>query len=332
MKRLILLSLIVTAAAHTAVAQIPEQPLEYEKVSDDPDNAVSKLYLGVEPLFFDINGTNGIAMGWGFYSHYHIKQKLMFSARFQTPYFRGFVDGAYMQANRIGDKPPEGEEKELFNDYRPGQLFYMDLNASTMLMRFQREDRPVKIWLSTGGTDINNYIDGTTATKRYQLMLRAGLLMRNSTVLLKTMPDDASFTGGPGDAFTKMKSVSLYAGLSFNKMWDLVANITELNIGRKIARMHKAYYFDAMFAPVMSFKDLEHGSSTLDLTSGSVDDGYLGTSRLGARIGVANMPEYKNNLTGWEIGIFPSWTSRNSNFTGGYFKWWWILDVYSSED
>jgi hypothetical protein len=43
------------------------------------------------------------------------------------------------------------------------------------------------------------------------------------------------------------------------------------------------------------------------------------------------MPEYKNDLTGWEMGIFPSWVSKDNSLSGAYFKWWWILDLYSSE-
>jgi hypothetical protein len=31
------------------------------------------------------------------------------------------------------------------------------------------------------------------------------------------------------------------------------------------------------------------------------------------------------------MGIFPSRASKDNGSGGAYFKWWWILDLYSSE-
>lgn len=299
------------------------QDLEYETVSDDPGKAVSSLYIGLEPMFFDMNGTNLLAMGFGGYAHYHIKQDLMFQARFQTPYWKGILDMA--NAQTMSDR----KEGNLFNDYNPKQLIYFDLNASYKLLRNDRPHRPVTIPLGNGG-EINNYIDGAFATKRYQVMARAGILMRNSTVILDKKPAAADWSGGK--AYTNLTSTSIYAGVSLNKMWELVANITELEIGRKIARMHKSYYADVMFAPVLDLKDLQKNGKVVPIEGDDLAAGYLKKNRLGIRIGVANMPEYKNNLTGWELGIFPSFVSEKNAFSGAYFKWWWIIDLYSSEN
>lgn len=297
------------------------QDLEYETVSDDPGKAMSQLYIGIEPVFFDMNGINKFAMGFGLYGHYHVKQNLMFQARMQTPYWRGILDMANLAT--MSDR----KANTLFNDYNPKQLMYIDLNASLKLLRKDRPHRPVVIPLGNGG-EINNYIDGAYATKRYQLMARAGVLMRNSTVTLKNVPAEANW-GGSSNFYTNMTSTSIYAGVSINKMWELVANITELDIGKEIARMHKSYYVDLMFAPILDVKDLSKGGKTVPIVGDDTDNGYVKKNRLGARIGVANMPEYKNNLTGWELGIFPSVVGNGNS--GFFFKWWWILDVYSSD-
>lgn len=202
----------------------------------------------------------------------------------------------------------------------------IDLNASYKLLRKDRPNRPVIIPLGNGG-EISNYIDGAFATKRYQLMARGGVLIRNTTVKPEKVPSAVDWSGGT--PYTIMTSTSVYAGASINKMWELVADITELDIGRKIARMHKAYYLDLMFAPVLNVRDYEKNSKAVPATKDETTDGYFTKNRFGARIGVANMPEYKNNLTGWELGIFPSVVGNGNN--GYYFKWWWIFNLYSSE-
>lgn len=301
------------------------QDLEYIEVSNDPGKAVSQLYVGLEPIFVDINGINGIAMGFGGYAHYHIKQDLMFQARFQTPYWKGIIDGARLG---IGNKAPEGG---YFNDYDPAKLSYLDVNASFKLMRIDRPNRPVKIWLSTGGTDLNNYIDGAFATKRYQVMARGGLFMRNTTVPLNDLPEAAAGWNNSGDAYTNLNSMSIYAGASINKMWELVANITELDIGKKIARMHKSYYIDLMYAPVMNVRDLEKGGQTVVIKGEDLDANQLDVNRLGVRLGIANMPEYKNMLSGWEIGTFPSVISKDNKWSGAFWRWWLIVSLYSSD-
>ncbi len=163
------------------------QDLEYETVSDDPGKAMSQLYVGIEPIFFDVNGINKFAMGWGLYAHYHVKQNLMFQARMQTPYWRGILDAANLST--MSDR----KAGTLYNDYNPKQLMYIDLNASYKLLRKDRPHRPVIIPLGNGG-EINNYIDGAFATKRYQLMARAGILMRNSTVAMSKVPADADWS------------------------------------------------------------------------------------------------------------------------------------------
>lgn len=318
MKKIFTLFMFISTVSFLSHAQ----DLEYITVSDDPGKAVSSVYVGLEPIFFDVNGTNLFAMGWGLYGHYHIKQDLMFQARMQTPYWRGILDVAN------GSTMSDRKSGSLFNDYNPKQLMYIDLNASLKLLRNDRPNRPVTIPLGNGG-EINNYIDGAFATKRYQVMARGGILMRNSTVMLESAPAEANWGG---KKYTNMSSTSVYVGASINKMWELVADITELEIGRKIARMHKSYYADIMFAPVLNLRDLEKGGVKVPIEGDNLDGGYLKKNRLGIRIGVANMPEYKNDLTGWEMGIFPSWVSKDNSLSGAYFKWWWILDLYSSEN
>jgi hypothetical protein len=108
------------------------------------------------------------------------------------------------------------KEGTLHNNYRPKQLIYIDLNASFELLRKDRPHKPVIIPLGNG-VKINNYIDGTYAAKRYQLMVRGGVLMRNSTVTLKSVPAAADW-GGSNKYYTNMISTSIYAGLSINKM------------------------------------------------------------------------------------------------------------------
>jgi hypothetical protein len=179
-------------------------------VSDDTDKAMSQLYIDVEPIFVDMNGINKFAMGWGLYGHYHVKQNLMFQARMQTPYYTGILD----MAN--GASMKDRKEGTLHNNYRPKQLIYIDLNASFELLRKDRPHKPVIIPLGNG-VKINNYIDGTYAAKRYQLMVRGGVLMRNSTVTLKSVPAAADW-GGSNKYYTNMISTSIYAGLSINKM------------------------------------------------------------------------------------------------------------------
>lgn len=308
---------------------VHSQDLEYEEVSNDPSKAVTPFYLGFEPIFLDLNGTNGFAVGLGAYMHFHFKQNLMFQARVQTPYYKGVADGAWLAASGNNLSIPENG---YFNDYEPAKLMYVDANLSLKLLRIERENRPVKIWLNTGGTDMNNYIDGAFATKRYQLMGRAGALMRNTVVSMDGIPGgNVSWPEYTGKPYTNMNSVCIYAGASINKMWELVANITELDIGKKTARKHKSYYVDLMYAPVLDFSAMEKNGNTQLVEGENLDDGFLTKNRLGVRLGVANMPEYKNKISGWEIGIYPSWVAKSNEFSGAYWKWWWIIDLYSWE-
>jgi hypothetical protein len=121
------------------------------------------------------------------------------------------------------------------------------------------------------GGDLYNYIDGARVVKSYQLMARGGLLIRNSTVDLKqvALPKELNAS----NPYTNMKSTSIYAGVSINKMWELVANITELDIGEKIARVHKSVNLAWIYDPMMSLRDLEKGGKVFP-----VSDDMLGKS------------------------------------------------------
>lgn len=312
---------------------IHDEEIQYDLISDDPSQAISRWYVGLEPIFFDINGTNGFAMGFGGYTHFQLKQNLMFQARFQTPYWKFILDGTNYTASQ--NRKESDETQQYFNDFKPAKLFYFDFTVSAKLLRWDRPNRPMKIYLGTGGTDLNNYIDGVSGTKRYQLMLRAGLLTRQSTIKLDgTIPGTESWARTTNNPYTNMYTAVIYAGASFNKIWEMKANITELDIGKKIARMHRAVYVDLMFAPVLNIKSISDGTKEVDIVAkndGDLSNGYIGKNRFGFRIGRAQMPEYKNNLSGFEIGIYPSFTSKDRNLTGGYWKWWWIIDLYSSE-
>ncbi len=133
-----------------------------------------------------------------------------------------------------------------------------------------RPNRPVDIYMGIGG-DLYNYIDGARVVKSYQLMARGGLLIRNSTVDLKqvALPKELNAS----NPYTNMKSTSIYAGVSINKMWELVANITELDIGEKIARVHKSVNLAWIYDPMMSLRDLEKGGKVFP-----VSDDMLGKS------------------------------------------------------
>lgn len=329
--RKIALALSLIVSGWCGMAQKYSPDLEYDEIRNDPGKAITPLYIGVEPFFTEFNGTSGMVMGWGLYGHYNHKQEqnLMIESRFQTSYYRGFVDGAI-----ISIEPNSG--KIHFNDYKPAAHFLWDINASYKLLRWNRMNKPIKIWLSTGGTDINNYIDGARGTKRLQLDARLGFFYKRNALKLTNLPSGAQSFGNGGDAFTNLNSMNLYAGINVSRVWELVVDITELNIGRKVARKHKNIYLDGIFAPALKARQLEANGSTFDLTSQAAFDangnytGYLDKASLGFRFGVANKPEFENFLSGWEIGAYPSLKAENT--ARFFFKIWWVIDAHSSKD
>lgn len=307
--------------------ELKAQSLSYRVTKDDPYD-VKNFTLAIDPLFFDVNGENGYAFGWGMRANWFMGKVLDFNFDFRN----GFGTRGYDMRN---------------NNTR--NYFAME-GSIGLTLSHKTKSRNLPIILSSSSYTSGGYTYTTTysikggvpATVRSVIAFRAGAYQMTNTIDLdKTLNDslvvfrdksaDKSFSYR--DSVTALSlnnyggfaSTAIFAGFNFKTIKQLVVDVDGWGVRQNSA--YSDFFVDAIFSPVIALKNYEN---TRNGVTTKYDLKYEGGKRaIGWRIGyVVRKPKEQGFSFKWELGQRPGFKADNPKNSGVNIKNFYTMLTY----
>ncbi|MDX5321772.1 MAG: hypothetical protein LPK45_11580 [Bacteroidota bacterium] len=273
------------------------QQVNYRITSDDPKN-VKAFSLSLEPFYCDLSGVD-IHIG------YSLRADLLILKRMEV---RGDFRRAYVDINGGETKTqyfyPKNETK---------MASYFEAGASLFLSdRTQKVNTKLVLSSRTSGNYTYTKYIMIPATKRKMFGLRGGLY--NNRVAfevdgngqyfeLKDGNGDTLAGGAPDNAVSMYNTTSLYAGLHWKSIIDVVA---QTDYGRKKVGGVSDFYIDVLLGSIVQFSDLMSTGGTIYSMNPDNDK----VKRIGWRAGWIYRHPNKVGLTfKFEFGARPGFKS-----------------------
>lgn len=289
---IILVSLIrITASA---------QSISYKYLHDDPFD-MKNFSFAIDPLWFDVNGHNGYAFGWGIRAEHMMGKTLLANFDMRT----GFGTNLYKKSN--------DNSRNYFNvEGGLGLIFFN---------KVRRRNVPIILSQSTSGNTRTTVSikGGVPANCRLIVALRGGLGQYRNTLDYNKMTDTLLTVGGSnyktakaGDAFrdtTGTNAISLpqvggigissfYGGIQFRSIRNLIIDVD--GYGTRGNAIYSDFFIDVLYAPVIALKDFKNPDGT------KYDVDYAQKTHLGWRFGwFARKPKDQGFSFKFEVGSRP---------------------------
>jgi hypothetical protein len=317
-----------------------EKPaVTYEELYDEP-YSINKLFIGFQPLYGELFGTN-VNAGFGAEAHFYLKDKMDFAASFRKTYGSHFFDfnrQASLDNSDVLDKP------QIFTYYELGGTYHIkdfDESGKTKMVLFKKSlkgnrwaanvplhaEVPCKVrkiygarlggifWNST--TDLNRALKGQG--------LDNSVLVNGLGLGLPLAFPDAK-TGQPKsfDVFANIHSTNIYIGGSASWIRNVAVSFDKYEEGLDDGLL--TLYIDIIFAPSLVLDPVTYYADptilpTADLNSLKLDPTFdqarlarteystaaIKTSSFGFRAGIDG--RFNRQLSwsyGGEIGLRPS--------------------------
>lgn len=267
------------------------QNISYSIRSDDPHD-MKKMVLHLDPFYADCWGTN-MTIGFGIRADYVFTDKLHFALGFRKAYLDMNSGGNSFNSSMV--KPGSGLNK----------LLYFEPSASFSLLDWTSK-KNLKIVLSSTSRTSGSYTITNTkyihvpGTVRQALAARGGITYINAAISFSEGDAEKDFKAtnqkdksdffnfgsygvkkGGSDTYggySMMKTATLFAGVSYKYITNLIVDVDRW--GKRSNASFYDIYFDLMFAPVVSFKDVV----SVDKTEWSISNNNK--SRTGWRAGM----------------------------------------------
>ena len=297
--------ILILAFLTAFMVNLKAQSVSYTYVKNNPYD-IKNFTFAIDPLFIDVNGHNGYAFGWGMRAEYMMGKILLVNFDNRI----GFGTKDYRKSNE--------NTRNYFNmEGGLGLIFYNKART-----------RNVPIILSqttSGNTKTTVSIHGGVPAKcRLIVALRGGFQQYTNTLNYKNLndslltfnglpykkaQDDKSYVftdtvnkvGGKSaiiDQLGGIASTSIYAGLQFRTIRDLVIDVS--GYGYRSNVRYSDFYIDVLFAPIVKIKDFKNS----DGTNYTVKYGEM--SHLGWRLGwFWRKPKDQGFSAKFEIGSRP---------------------------
>lgn len=242
------------------------QNINYSIRSDDPYD-LKRAVIHLDPFYVDAWGTN-MNIGWGIRADYIFNKQLNFALTFRRAYLDKNA-GEHMDGNLM--YATSGLSKYIF----------VEPVVNYTLADYTKRAY-LRIVLSSSSYTVGNYRYTNTkfinvpGTARHVFSARGGIMFINAAIdfsegdaepdfeAVNTQDKSDKFTfgsnsnnkGGSGtyNGYTMMKLTSLFAGISYKYITNLVVDVDGWG-GRRNAGLNDIY-FDLMFAPVISYKNV----------------------------------------------------------------------------
>lgn len=271
---LYILALVVLTSAFAKA-----QSITYNYVRNDPYN-IKNLTFSIDPFFVDVNGHNSYSFGWGFRAEHMIGKRLLANYDFRT----GFGTNLYRKSNK--------NTRNYFS--QEGGLGLIFVNKMKI-----KNLRIVLSESTSGNVKTTTTIRGGVPAKcRLIVALRGGFINYNNTLDYKNVND--SLLTFNGHSYKDLKKVqdqdtlinpfhgsvpqiggismlSVYGGLQFRKIWDLVVDVS--GYGQRANIRYSDFFIDVMFAPLVHLRDFRNPNGL------RYDVKYGEISHIGYRLG-----------------------------------------------
>ncbi len=321
------LQVLIIAACCLAGINSKAQSVSFKTIENDPRD-IKNLTIHLDPFYADAWLTN-ITLGFGARAEYHLGRLASFSFDFRTPY-----PGTDTQA-RVhvdGDLPypsTEGEKRGL------ARFIYTEAGGQFHIFDWTKA-KDLKVVLSShqgSKTTTTTYIM-VPGTKRKVFAARGGFSTIRSAFAIDDIKskvkayqgtDTIHFgsyvdTKGGSSVYNGYSNINMlvfHAGLSIKSITNLLVSTD--SYGMKGNRQYTDFYFDLLFAPVISVTDVMTNNKTI----WTMDPGPL--KHTGWRVGYS----FKNSVKSFmsyktELGFRPG-------FEGGNFflnlTWGWTIPL-----
>jgi hypothetical protein len=309
--------------------ELKAQSVSYQVTKDDPYD-VKNFTLAIDPLFFDVNGENGYAFGWGARANWLMGKTL---------------DLNFDIRNGFGTHGYDIDNKNTRN--------YFAMEGSLALtLSHKTHQRNLPIILSSSSYTSGGYTYTTTysikggvpGTVRSIIAFRAGAYqITNSINLSKTLNDSLLMLRDKGadvkfsykDSLQAMSlnqyggfaSTAVFAGFNFKTIKQLIVDVDGWGTRQNAA--YSDFFVDCIFSPVIALKNYEHTNKTTGQTT-KYDLKYEGGKRaIGWRIGYqVRKPKDQGFSFKWELGQRPGFKADNPGNKSVNLKNWYTMLTY----
>jgi len=303
--------ILALVALNTALTKA--QSITYNYVRNDPYN-IKNLSFSVDPFFIDVNGHNGYSFGWGARAEAMMGKRLLLNYDIRT----GFGTNLYRKSNK-NTRNYFAQEAGL------GLIFVNKMKIKNLrIVLSESTSGNVKTTTTIGG--------GVPAKCRLIVALRAGFMTYNNTLDYKNVSDSLlTFNGQTykdlkniraNDSITSdpfkgsvpqiggISMVSIYGGLQFRKIWDLVVDVS--GYGQRSNVRYSDFFIDVMFAPLVHLRDFRNPNGL------RYDVKYGEVSHIGYRLGwVFRKPKDQGFSWKFEFGSRPGFKAPAGKYING---------------
>lgn len=313
--------------------ELKAQSVTYRVTKNDPYD-IKNFTLAIDPLFFDVNGENGFAFGWGARANWFMGKAVDFNFDIRS----GFGTRGYD-----------------IDDNNTRNYFAMEGSIGLTLSN-KVKSRNVPIILSSSSYTSGGYTYTTTysisggvpADTRKVIAFRAGayqmtnsydlnknlhdslLMFRNkdtdSEFSMKENKDTIVFPVDNGNTWGGVASTAVFAGFNFKTIRQLVVDVDGWGV-RQNSR-YSDFFIDGIFAPVIALKNYR-GTNNHGVES-KYDLKYEGGKRaFGWRMGWSyRKPKDQGFSFKWEFGQRPGFKSVNEKNSSINFRNWYTMITY----
>ena len=330
----LLLLLLAIPTLTWAQAQKDKPNVTFEELYDEP-YSINKLFIGFQPLYGEVFGTNTNA-GFGLEASYFQKDKFDLKAHFRKSYSGEFFDynrNASLRNQDNSSKATAGyisDIPQVYSYYEIGGTYHVkdfDQDSKTKMILYKKSlkgDRwaatvplhaevPCKVRKIYGarlGTIIWNSTTDISRALTKQHLTNADL--KSISDPSKSLPKDYTVSGQTRslNVFGNVHATNIYVGGSMTWIRNVAVSFDKYDDGVDDGMM--TLFFDIMFAPSLVIDPVTY-TYTDPSTSVVVKDKYstmaLKTSSFGFRAGIDGK---FNRTLGWsyggEFGYRPSLT------------------------
>ncbi|MCD6068109.1 MAG: hypothetical protein K0S33_2935 [Bacteroidetes bacterium] len=334
MKKIFYSAIILMAVSFGA--GLKAQSVTYRVQKDDPYD-VKNLTVAVDPLFFDLNGENGYAFGWGARANWLMGKRLDINFDMRT----GFGTQGYNKSDK-------------FNNTR--NYFYTEGSLALTLSHKTRSNN-VRVILSQSSYSSGGYTYTNTksitvpAESRHIVALRGGMYQMTNSINMTKVFDDSllMFTNkstgtefsmqnnsdtiafipntmgrnGNGDLYGGYASTAIFAGFNFKTIRQLIIDVD--GYGLRSNQVYSDFYVDCIFSPVIALKNYK--AVAKNGKEYEYDLKYEGGKRaIGWRAGwYFRKPKDQGFSYRWEFGQRPGFKSYNPEKKSINFRNWYTM-------
>ncbi|HEY5825742.1 MAG TPA: hypothetical protein VIT44_15315 [Cyclobacteriaceae bacterium] len=303
----------------------------FEELYDEP-YSVNKLFVGFQPLYFDVFATN-VNAGFGAEASYFYKEKLDFKVNFRMPYSASFYDLSRDLSRKNGPKYDNGTEIVDMIHTKPVNFTYFEAGGTYHIKDFDKASKtkmvlyknsykgdkwaarvPLRAEVPCKVRNIYGarlgFIYWQSALDLSRVMSKQGIgnesLVNSEGVGLPATFENP-LNGGqtePMNVYGNMHSTNIYIGGSMSWIRNVAVSFDKYEEGVDDGML--TTYFDIMFAPSLKLDPISYTDPTTKIRSDYSTDAVK-TKPLGFRLGLDG--KFNRTLSwgyGGEFGYRPS--------------------------